>query len=57
MTKHPRQADLDALVRTALKNGVSSFRVVLREEGGKVEPVLIVAPGETQARPDEVELG
>ena len=57
MTKHPRQSDLDRLVRAALKNGVASFRVVLREVDGKVEPMLIVAPGETRPRSDEVELG
>ena len=57
MTKHPRQADLDRLVRSALNNKVASFQVVLREVDGKVEPMLIVAPGAQTPRPDEVELG
>lgn len=57
MTKHPRQADLDRLVRSALNNKVASFQVVLREVDGKVEPMLIVVGGPQPARGGEVELG
>lgn len=57
MTKHPRQSDLDALVRTAMKAKLSHWQVVLREVDGKVEPALIVAPGAQMPRSDEVDLG
>lgn len=42
MTKHPRQGDLDRLVKAAVKARLSRWQVVLREVNGKVEPVLVV---------------
>lgn len=42
--KHPRQSDLDRIIKAAVSAGLTRYAVVLREVDGKVEPMLIVAP-------------
>lgn len=48
MTKPPRQADLDRLVRAAVKAGVAGWRVVVREMPDGTRETELVVSAEAQ---------
>ena len=57
MTAHPRQSDLDRLLKAAKKAGLERYAVVLREVDGKVEPMLVVDVVSEPPTPDVPRLG
>ena len=57
MTAHPRQSDLDRLLKAAKKAGLERYAVVLREVAGKVEPMLVVDVVSEPPTPDVPRLG
>jgi hypothetical protein len=55
--KHPRQSDLDRLLKAAVKAGLTRFAVALREIDGKVEPVLLYDAERPEVVPETPRLG
>jgi hypothetical protein len=54
---HPRQSDIDRLLKAATKAKLERFAVALREVDGKVEPVLIVDMAAEPPQPTVPRLG